>query len=155
MRELKFRVWDTKNKAFIDGIPPREYMLDADEWDHRDCDEDDPRYFVNYVLSLNFKNRLIFQQYAGIKDKNGKEIYEGDIVSVIDDNNIFVVKFGKVNRNIVGFDTNTIFPVELNTFYFESEGRPYFSITKNSFGKHDLEDTIVIGNIFENKNLLE
>ena len=134
-RELKFRTWYKDQMVYSDNYGTTEHLYEFFEI---------PAYDMNNVM-----------QYTGLKDKHGNEIYEGDIVSVIDDNNIFVVKFGKVFRDIVGHDTNTVFPVELNTFYFESEGRAYFSITKNSWGKHDLEDTIIIGNIFENKGLLK
>jgi uncharacterized phage protein (TIGR01671 family) len=97
------------------------------------------------------------QQYTGLKDKNGKEIYEGDIVSVYDPENLFVVLFGKVERNVIGYDNKTIFPLEINGFYFKAldNNKAYFSITRNTMGEHDLKGTEIVGNIYENKELLK
>lgn len=137
-----------KNSKFDSRFLFRVWSLDRKKWEN----------LVNvslYFLPNYRQNDLIVQQCTGLKDKNDKDIFEGDIVSVLDDNNVFDVRFGTVKRNIMGFDTNTVYPVEISCFYFHRDGLPHFSITKNHLGKHDLKNTKVIGNIFENKELLE
>jgi uncharacterized phage protein (TIGR01671 family) len=162
-RVIKFRVWDNKYKNWmvtnfgtIHGISNfiskggKGYKLEEI------LKNETVTKKVHEEIPFNGKHpRWILQQYTGLKDKNNKEIYEGDIVSVLDENNVFDVRFGSVKRNIMGFDTNTVYPVEISCFYFHRDGLPHFSITKNHLGKHDLKNTEVIGNIFENKQLLE
>jgi uncharacterized phage protein (TIGR01671 family) len=138
MREFKFRVWDTKHKKFLIGIPPMEYMLDHDEWSHRDIEED-PCVYLNNVFSKDFNGRLIFQQYTGLTDKNKKEIYEGDIVK-------FSRLFEK-ERQIK----------ELKSFVRFHNGQFGFDL----IGFNDMFFTLsdecgieVIGNIFEHPELL-
>ena len=81
MREIKFRVYDTVNKCFISDMsnfwinPSFTAMM---EWR--------PEFDGQMTFDLN--DSLIFQQYTGLKDKNGMEIYQGDILEFIDPNNL-------------------------------------------------------------------
>jgi len=63
MRPIKFRAWD-EDSNFM------EYFEDFREWT---CLED-AEHFYNKA-----GDGLIWMQYTGLKDENGKEIYEGDV----------------------------------------------------------------------------
>ena len=64
MREIKFRAWDTTNKKMYSAVCVGEYSLEQLD---RLTRTDDP-----YTK---------FMQYTGLKDKNGVEIYGGDILA--------------------------------------------------------------------------
>ena len=69
-REIKFRAWDIEQKRMSLPFVLSDFCL---KW--QDGDIDMP---IEFGVS---KNRIVIQQYTGLKDKNGKEIYEGDIIS--------------------------------------------------------------------------
>ena len=119
MRTIKFRAWDKKKKEM--------YFIDFA-----------PRTLIP-VKSL----RDDLMQYTGLKDKNGKEIYEGDIIKgmvKIDNKTYEDINEIKYEKTISGY------PIILEPFTTDDE-----EINGYHPGKHKYE---VIGNIYENSNLL-
>lgn len=72
-REIKFRAWhkDLKKMFKIGQI-----TLEKGTWNFEPNDRD----FIG--MSIPFQPSFVLMQYTGLHDKNGKEIYEGDIVKV-------------------------------------------------------------------------
>lgn len=119
MREIKFRAWlkDDKRMVEVRSI---------------DFHEEGNIITVNYndIFGFEFnENEIELMQYTGLKDKNGKEIYEGDILLVangsINGDIMFskrVVKWFEEKRgyNIHNFD-NAYKP----THYYEVIGNAY------------------------------
>ena len=117
MKELKFRAWDGK-KMIEDVIPVSDTdIVELFEHEHQ----------VTEVEAV--------EQYTGLKDKNGKEIYEGDIVTL--DDEWEVIK--DTDCSVISFE-NGCFRV----------GGGY----ENEAGRY-LSDWRVIGNVHQNADLLE
>lgn len=113
MREIKFRAWDKKGKVWL-------------EWGSFD------------LFQMLKNDRYVVVQYTGLKDKKGKEIYEGDILAFIFPNNS--------NKGIA--------PIVWeygcwNVTDFKNEAG-----SNNIYNLYPTTDCEVIGNIKENPELL-
>lgn len=77
MREIKFRAWDVEEKCWI---PQELFTVSALGGKKKilTYEENEDRWIPETIP-------FVLMQYTGIKDKNGKEIYEGDIVKFKDD----------------------------------------------------------------------
>ena len=110
--------------------------------------DDDGYYARGY-----FVDPATVGQFTGLTDKNGKEIYEGDIIKSTD---YPFMDEGKTNYlGIVSCDTHDA----IGEFYVmlyvtkESERRGISNFTNKSFYDLQMENVEVVGNIFDNKGM--
>jgi uncharacterized phage protein (TIGR01671 family) len=135
-KDIKFRVWNDKYKKFV-------FNLDFGQIQAANCN--------NGLLGVTFSNSELktdeikykdctVQQFTGLFDKNGKEIYEGDIVkyTVIPDYYPSDKPYETITKVELKLSTN------LDT---EHGGGPD--------GTTRYENIEVIGNVFENPELVK
>ena len=128
MREIKFRVWDMQCNT----------MFEAFEI-HQTLREDNIEEDGKLVEAALWSKDAMFLQYTGLKDKNNKEIYEGDIVECS-----------------MSFDGGTL-PHTGEIIYLKQFGA---FATKNLGGEtllhnHLLNTFEIKGNVYENLDLVE
>lgn len=134
MREIEFRVWDNQEKVYLNK---KDIAIDnlGNVFVFEGCNDNDADLWHVRILVDPDNERYIIEQSTGLKDKNGTEIYEGDVI--------------KVERDGI------IYRVEWIHGGFGLEPRynsPFYPILGNVELRERIE---VIGNIHENPELLE
>ena len=141
-REIKFRVFSKQQNSPkiillpVDGSYSGRDLINSDDW--------------------------VVMQYTGLKDKNGKEIYEGDIVGVP-----YINPIGGIDDK---YNPETIYPVIFEHGEFSLK-RPQFNQSLKEWLRKEQGEYIsnfgnrviitdkfvgeVIGNIYQNKELLK
>ena len=133
MREIKFRAWGRLTKDMHNLGPTENFTTEGE---------------------LEPNEHKVYMQYTGLKDKNGKEIYEGDVLSG---------KFKKVNRKMVE-SPSVVFWMESHAMFQHKwdewngfHNQPFWTNeplwgAACSMSKTKVE---VIGNIYENPELIK
>ena len=133
MRKIKFRAWDSKNKYMLDSAYGDWISFDGVAYTQASYTHNTPN------IEIEGAKDYTLMQYTGLKDKNGKEIYEGDICISTEEDSYCVETIR--NGEILWNNEKAYFKIE----YFDDSFR-------NMSLLHQIELEI-IGNIHENPEL--
>ena len=121
-RPIKFRAWDTEKKCFAN------LGTYESNWDLTFIHQSPP------LIQLDGWTHLVFQQFTGLHDRNGKEIYEGDVVRFVFEASGTFEKPIVWHEGVAGFVAYPVEDEQIN--YLENS------------------NCEVVGNIYENPELV-
>lgn len=128
-RKIKFRIWNLEKK----------------EWSERE------RFIGEQYANLSDDYPFIYQQFTGLLDRNGKEIYEGDICRTFNSKMIGLIEYNEKFESYAQF-------IGFKFKCYQIDGNLFLSSSSNSiyqpFGRAS-NFYEIIGNIFENPELLK
>lgn len=133
MRDIKFRAWDEGNKIMHYDVEFIRSGVEGNDWIIFKSDKqklEDKKVLDNPYFSQQIK----LTQFTGLLDKNGKEICEGDIVQHLFYGEPFQVIWRKETASFIAL---------------------YSGEVKDRLLSVDFEQYEIIGNIYENSDLLK
>jgi uncharacterized phage protein (TIGR01671 family) len=126
MKDIKFRAWDEHKKFMINDFQTKDIFQGVITQDASYCENSEDIYGYQVM------------QYTGLKDKNGVEIYEGDICHTI-------AMYEKIQTFVTWNHEQGAFGFNFTTGRNETD---WYDLSL-----HDL--SVVIGNIHQNPELLQ
>lgn len=149
MREIKFRAWDKKTNEM--------YVADSIGWncvtqkiEHVNIVNQNDSVWIG--LDEDELDNIVLMQSTGLKDKNGVEIYEGDIIKLFN-KKIFKIEWREsedigCNGGEYYFSISGFIPVKLDGTV-DNQGE-----CECAYSEMVEKEVKVIGNIYENPELL-
>lgn len=165
MREIKFRAWDKAKKQMFFDV-----SIDINKKFETEIVNKGTKYEDVIVVGVERNNNIKLMQYTGLKDKNRKEIFEGDIIAYDEQ---FMSNNGENLPNFIDIRIEPNYKyydgsigerrwgrkIEIVKWENSSCGFEPFSDSQSNCGhcggginSNDIE---VIGNIYENENLID
>lgn len=152
MREIKFRAWNKQTRRMEDvrqiNFFDSEMLNGNSEW-----------YSLRHIELL---------QHTGLNDKNGKEIYEGDILLSVNENGVFLQEIGygedekEYTEILNGFKIVNGRGLDIDFWDSKLQGNDVYLVEKYNIpvseyeGEKYIEDGWwIVGNIYEHPKLLE
>lgn len=158
MREILFRGKRVDNGEWIEGgyaenggktfiIVRTRYIPDTRDWDTVEYYENNPCYH----LSMIEVDPETVCQYTGLTDKNGRKIFEGDIITYQHDNDDFPFPNKDTKRRV-----GRVYFQEFRSCFAVAEGRNGSDMINQDLFKYvqNGNRVQVIGNIFDNPELI-
>ncbi|EHA2139488.1 hypothetical protein JKH62_001844, partial [Campylobacter coli] len=147
LKDFDFRIWDNIEKKYI----KTPHGLYIENTEHNDASSysriignyEQRSFYIDYPFNdrnneyYDNEESLLIELFTGLYDKNGKKIYEGDIVKTKSPYDCFLAKVS-IHKE--------------GTFYLESKSRDYIG-SLIYLVKDEGYDTEIIGNIHENPEL--
>lgn len=144
MREIKFRVWDIKNRRWVEDEHAKAlYVIDR-------------RGNLYFIVEDTYEDAIIpvegefeISLYTGLKDKSGKEIYEGDIVKAAPKPTEDCLPRGEEHIGVVEWYDGGF---ALKKVYRGRDGKVY-EVIEPLHITNEFDEIEVISSIYENPNL--
>ena len=163
MRNFKFRAWDEQKKVMHYDFEFIRSGTEGNDWIVFKSDKqklDDKTAIFHPLENPYFQQQLKIMQFTGLKDKNGREIYEGDIVSGIksEQNGRNPYEIKDILRFYYGGFELFSKPLQKFTWVNNQELRDIHWVDTGHLSIPDIYwkivDIEIIGNIYENPELL-